>query len=427
MANKQKKKRNKKYRPSYVTGGRVDMSKGGRVQAQAGGYYDPVLGKFVYDNDYYRDGPGAGGGQGGGAGGGGGGNDGGGSTTTTTNDSLKGAVDPYRTERVQATGQQAQQIAAGDFTGVDLPTIPEAETLIDPETGLPSPTTELDAASQAFKAQQTQAATAAGVAGVSKEQVAQGKAATAQPTQVAGAAQITPDEIATVADKDVAVDVAEGEVTREAKLADQTLTERAEEAKITDAEAAKGMARQVTGKVETEVERLDRRTAETVEDVKAAQAATREAETISGAEKAAILSTITEQGVDIEKLPSYEIAKQRTAQVAEANTKIAQDLGEAPSSDAAMRAGITSDGVAKGNAAQIGGVPTLQAATRQAVTKEARKTAAADMMAVVGDMPEEVTAAILEDPATVEAQLDTQPVEVQAAVADLPKEALVST
>jgi hypothetical protein len=39
MANKQKKKRNKKYRPTYVTGGRVDMSKGGRVKAQVGGKF----------------------------------------------------------------------------------------------------------------------------------------------------------------------------------------------------------------------------------------------------------------------------------------------------------------------------------------------------------------------------------------------------
>ena len=35
------------------------------------------------------------------------------------------------------------------------------------------------------------------------------------------------------------------------------------------------------------------------------------------------------------------------------------------------------------------------------------------MLAVVGEMPPEVTAAVLEDPATVEAQLDTQPVNVQ--------------
>ena len=34
---KQKKKRNKKYKQKYFTGGRVDMSKGGRVSYQVGG------------------------------------------------------------------------------------------------------------------------------------------------------------------------------------------------------------------------------------------------------------------------------------------------------------------------------------------------------------------------------------------------------
>ena len=34
---KKKKKRTKKYRPTYTTGGRVDMRTGGRVKAQRGG------------------------------------------------------------------------------------------------------------------------------------------------------------------------------------------------------------------------------------------------------------------------------------------------------------------------------------------------------------------------------------------------------
>ena len=34
---KQKKKRNKKYRPTYTTGGRVDMRTGGRVKLKHGG------------------------------------------------------------------------------------------------------------------------------------------------------------------------------------------------------------------------------------------------------------------------------------------------------------------------------------------------------------------------------------------------------
>jgi len=50
------------------------------------------------------------------------------------------------------------------------------------------------------------------------------------------------------------------------------------------------------------------------------------------------------------------------------------------------------------------------------------------MNAVVANMPKEVTAAIAEDPATVEAQLDRgKDPETVAAVAALPTEALVST
>ena len=49
------------------------------------------------------------------------------------------------------------------------------------------------------------------------------------------------------------------------------------------------------------------------------------------------------------------------------------------------------------------------------------------MVAQTANLPQEVAAAIVEDPASVEAQVDTQPVEVQAAVAALPQEALVSS
>ena len=42
----------------------------------------------------------------------------------------------------------------------------------------------------------------------------------------------------------------------------------------------------------------------------------------------------------------------------------------------------------------------------QAVTGKERRVAAADMATVVAELPEEVTAAISEDPATVEAQID---------------------
>ena len=70
----------------------------------------------------------------------------------------------------------------------------------------------------------------------------------------------------------------------------------------------------------------------------------------------------------------------------------------------------------------------MKAAEMQAVKGEQRKVAAEDMMEVVADVQPEITAAIAEDPATVTAQLDTDPDPiVNAAVAALPQEALVST
>ena len=79
------------------------------------------------------------------------------------------------------------------------------------------------------------------------------------------------------------------------------------------------------------------------------------------------------------------------------------------------------------NAAQILDTVGYTAAQQRKVTGKAAKGAAANMIAEVGDLPPEITAAIVEDPATVEAQVDTNPVEVNAAIAALPTEALVSS
>ena len=130
---------------------------------------------------------------------------------------------------------------------------------------------------------------------------------------------------------------------------------------------------------------------------------------------------------DIESIPAYEVAATRTAQVAEASTRIASELGDVPSVDLEGREAITGEPPV-GNAAQIGGIPTMAAATMQAVTGQDRNVAAADMMEVVANIPENITAAVSQDPATVEAQLDSgaDPT-VTAAVAALPQEALVST
>jgi hypothetical protein len=82
--------------------------------------------------------------------------------------------------------------------------------------------------------------------------------------------------------------------------------------------------------------------------------------------------------------------------------------------------------VADGNAAHIGGAPTFEAATRDSATGDARTRDATDMIGETTSLPPDIIAAIVEDPASVEAQLDEGTVEVQAAIAALPPEALVS-
>ena len=114
-------------------------------------------------------------------------------------------------------------MAAGDFTGIDLPQIPDAQKIVEKGT-------ELDPTSEAFKMQGTPLAGASELEEFQKEQVSQGQAATAGATEVADAAQITQDEITTVADKDVDVqatrktareieDVAPGEITAGVRFA----------------------------------------------------------------------------------------------------------------------------------------------------------------------------------------------------------------
>jgi len=158
-----------------------------------------------------------------------------------------------------------------------------------------------------------------------------------------------------------------------------------------------------------------------MEEVRKAAAASREAITADSSPE-----MVAEQ-TNLDNLPTYQMAAKRTAQVAEAAQGIATQLEGQPAVDLEGREAITGTAPV-GDAAQIGGIPTAQAAQMQAVTGKERRMAAADMATVVVEMPPEVTAAISEDPATVEAQLDTgADPQVIAAIAALPEEALVST
>lgn len=100
-------------------------------------------------------------------------------------------------------------------------------------------------------------------------------------------------------------------------------------------------------------------------------------------------------------------------------------LSESPQAEAASRAAITG-AAATGQEAQIIEQVGYEARQRAAIKGEAAKGAAANVIAVTAEIPTELAANIVEDPATVAAVVDTQPIEVQAAIAALPEEALVS-
>ena len=91
-----------------------------------------------------------------------------------------------------------------------------------------------------------------------------------------------------------------------------------------------------------------------------------------------------------------------------------------------QRQAITDEEAAQGTEAIIQGSVGYEAAERREIKGEAAKGSAASMLAEVGGLPSDITDVILDNPAQITAQVDTQPVEVQAAIAALPQEALVS-
>jgi len=129
---------------------------------------------------------------------------------------------------------------------------------------------------------------------------------------------------------------------------------------------------------------------------------------------------------DIETMPAFERISKREAQTGEAATRIGEQLVGVPSEDLEGREAILGE-PPKGDAAHIYGVPTLAAATMQAVSANERKMAAADMLEVVAELPPEITAAVIESPTEVQAKLDTDPdPKVAMALTAMPQEALVS-
>jgi len=103
------------------------------------------------------------------------------------------------------------------------------------------------------------------------------------------------------------------------------------------------------------------------------------------------------------------------------------NIQRAAEAEAAQRKVITDNNIPEGEAAKLINIAGFNASQRRAVTGTAATGEAAEMLVVIGDIPPPIAGAIVEDPATVSAEVDLEPIEVQAAIAALPTEALVSS
>ena len=97
-----------------------------------------------------------------------------------------------------------------------------------------------------------------------------------------------------------------------------------------------------------------------------------------------------------------------------------------PDAEKKQRKDLTGKAPTDEIAAVIDDLAGYDAALRRFVKGEAATRSAEVMIAELGELPPIITAALVEDPASVTAQLDENTVEVQAAIAALPTEALMS-
>ena len=101
-------------------------------------------------------------------------------------------------------------------------------------------------------------------------------------------------------------------------------------------------------------------------------------------------------------------------------------LAATPAAEKQQRLAITDETAATGTEAIIQGSIGYEAAERRALKGEAASGAARSLLQEVGELPTDITEVIVDNPTQIIAQIDTQPVEVQAAIAALPPEALMS-
>ena len=139
----------------------------------------------------------------------------------------------------------------------------------------------------------------------------------------------------------------------------------------------------------------------------------------------AVAAQISQQITDAAKAKNIDAVISAGAFVPEV-TGVGAQVSESTEAEQKSREAITGQ-AASGTEAQIIDSVGYEAAQQRAVKGTAAQGAAANMLAQTAAIPENIAAAIVEDPATMTAQIANEDVEVQAAVAALPTEALVSS
>ena len=123
--------------------------------------------------------------------------------------------------------------------------------------------------------------------------------------------------------------------------------------------------------------------------------------------------------------PQTEFSEDLRSQVDPVTGETIQ-LAATPDAERQQRNAILDEVAATGTEAIIVGSVGYEAAERREVKGEAAKGAARSLLQEIGEIPENIAEAILDNPASVTAQVDTAEVQVQAAIAAMPQEALVS-
>jgi len=247
-------------------------------------------------------------------------------------------------------------------------------------------------------------------------------------TQLSSALQGELSESATASDAIPIADAGSGTIVQ---IEDRPDAIAGQATEPTEEQVQQGVTAQADITREAEAGTYDAALTDTLAPTQAAQGAL-SPEAIAQAEEKTSLTQeavaaerdLAQEQAALAEAPDFEISD--GAYVNRVTGEVA-DVAPTPEAEKQQREAITGEPADAGQAAEIIGIVGYEQTKNRIYGGQDAVTGATTMLSQVGGLPTDVSASIVEDPATVEAQIDEQPVEVQAAVAALPTEALVSS